>query len=225
MKNPNSQIPNAKSQSSCCRWLLGYSTCVLGALNGTRYSRSFRIWVLGFGIWVLGFALPSAQTLGDVAKREEVRRKQVKTPAKVYTNEDLRGDATPPTAPSSPQADSPASPAAPASAKDQPKQDDKGATDDPKKTEAYWKDRLSKSRSDLDRAKTFAEALQSRINALTTDFAARSDPAQRAQIGTDRQKAIAELDRVKKEIEADTKAIADIQEEARKAGVPAGWVR
>jgi hypothetical protein len=67
--------------------------------------------------------------------------------------------------------------------------------------------------------------LQSRINALTTDFSARSDPAQRAQIGNDRQKALTELDRVKKEIAANTKAIADIQEEARKAGVPAGWVR
>jgi hypothetical protein len=30
--------------------------------------------------------------------------------------------------------------------------------------------------------------LQSRINALTTDFAARSDPAQRAQIGSDRRR-------------------------------------
>jgi hypothetical protein len=185
-----------------------------------------RAWALGFGIWVLGFAVTSAQTLGDVAKREEARRKQVKTPAKVYTNEDLRGDGGAPTpAPASqaaaPNATSPAAPAAGAQAKDE----DKAAVDDPKKTEAYWKDRLAKARGDLDRAKTFADALQSRINALTTDFAARSDPAQRAQIGNDRQKALAELDRVKKEIEANTKAIADIQEEARKAGVPAGWVR
>src|SRR4030095_6147878 len=44
-------------------------------------------------ILALGFAVTSAQTLGDVAKREEARRKQLKTPAKVYTNEDLRGDA------------------------------------------------------------------------------------------------------------------------------------
>jgi hypothetical protein len=107
----------------------------------------------------------------------------------------------------------------------QSKAADKAAADDPKKTEGYWKDRLAKARGDLDRAKTFADALQSRINALTTDFAARSDPAQRAQIGNDRQKALAELDRVKKEIEANTKAISDIQDEGRKAGVPAGWVR
>ena len=186
-----------------------------------------RAWVLGFGIWVLGFSVASAQGLGDVAKREEARRKQVKTPAKVYTNEDLRGDlgaAAPAPAPAT-QASAPnTAPPAPA-AGGQPQEADKTAADDPKKTEAYWKDRVAKARADLDRAKTFADALQSRINALTTDFAARSDPAQRAQIGNDRQKALAELDRVKKEIEANTKAIADIQEEARKAGVPAGWVR
>jgi hypothetical protein len=177
------------------------------------------------GIWILGFAVASAQTLGDIAKKEETRRKQVKAPSKIYTNADLRGDggaAAPlPATETSPNAAQPAPPAAGAP----PKDADKAATEDPKKSEAYWKDRLATARGDLDRAKTFADALQSRINALTTDFAARSDPAQRAQIGNDRQKALAELDRVKKEIEAHTKAIADIQEEARKAGVPAGWVR
>ena len=186
-----------------------------------------KIWVLGFGIWALGFSLTSAQTLGDVAKREEARRKQVKAPSKVYTNEDLRGGdagAAAPAPASQAAAPNAAPPAAPAAGA-QPKDADKADADDPKKTEAYWKDRVAKIRTDLDRAKTFADALQSRINALTTDFSARSDPAQRSQIGNDRQKALAELDRVKKEIEANTKAIADIQEEARKAGVPAGWVR
>jgi hypothetical protein len=176
---------------------------------------------------VMSVSTASAQSLGDVAKREDARRKQVKTPSKVYTNEDLRGDVAPPTTGTSSPQTSPSSTPQPASpsAGTQPKGEEKPAADDPKKSEAYWKDRLAKARGDLDRAKTFADALQSRINALTTDFAARSDPAQRAQIGNDRQKAVAELDRVKKEIEADTKAIADIQEEARKGGVPAGWVR
>ena len=168
----------------------------------------------------------SAQSLGDVAKQEQVRRKAVKQPGKVYTNENLRPSDAPAT-------DVPASPAPPtesaaapgASGAAQPKDDDKAAADDPKKDEAYWKDRLSQARTALDRAKTFADALQSRINALTTDFAARSDPAQRAVIERDKQKAIAELDRVTQEIKDDTKAIGDIQEEARKAGVPAAWYR
>ena len=77
----------------------------------------------------------------------------------------------------------------------------------------------------LDRDSTFAEALQSRINALTTDFVNRDDPAQRTVIERDRQKAVAELDRLKKQISDDRKALADFEEEGRRAGVPPGWLR
>ena len=82
-----------------------------------------------------------------------------------------------------------------------------------------WRERVKAERDALERAKMFADALQSRINALTTDFVNRDDPAQRNVIAADRDKALAEMDRVKKEIEQHTKAIADIQEEARRAGV------
>ena len=171
----------------------------------------------------------SAQSLGDIAKKEEARRKDVKKASKVYTNDDLHSDASAPApaAPApSPQAGASGSGQVPPSASgEQPKAETPAPAEDPKKTEGYWKDRLTKARDDLQRAQTFAEALQSRINALTTDFANRADPAQRAQVERDRQKSLAELDRVKKEIEANTKAITDIQEEGRKAGVPAGWLR
>lgn len=91
--------------------------------------------------------------------------------------------------------------------------------------EAYWRRRITEARAALERSQIFADALQSRINALTTDFVNRDDPAQRAQIELERQRAIAELERVKKEIAEHTQAIADIEEEARKAGVPPGWLR
>jgi hypothetical protein len=77
----------------------------------------------------------------------------------------------------------------------------------------------------LQHDETFAEALQSRINGLTADFSARDDPAQRAVIGKDRQKALDELARLKKAIDSDKKAVADLEEEARRAGVPPGWLR
>jgi hypothetical protein len=77
----------------------------------------------------------------------------------------------------------------------------------------------------LDHNHVLADALQSRINALTADFSARDDPAQRALIGVARQKALDELDRLKKSIRSDQKAIADFQEEARRASVPPGWLR
>lgn len=172
-----------------------------------------------------GATAVSAQSLGDIAKKEEARRKTVKAPAKVITNEDLRADTSsapePPASTAPADATQPAAPNAPAAA--QPAAP--APADDQKKDEAYWKDRLKQARTALDRSKSFADALQSRINALTTDFAARSDPAQRSVIEQDRQKALAELDRVSKEIKDNTKAITDIQEEARKAGVPASWYR
>jgi hypothetical protein len=168
---------------------------------------------------VTSAASASAQALGDVAKKEEARRKTVKTPGKVYTNESLHAEGEPPPAPATDASPTPATPAPAASGAQAP------AADAAKKDEAYWKERLTQARTALDRATTFAEALQSRINALTTDFAGRDDPAQRAKIGSDREKALAELDRVKKEIQDNTKAIADIQEEGRKSGAPAGWLR
>jgi hypothetical protein len=67
--------------------------------------------------------------------------------------------------------------------------------------------------------------MQTRINSLTADFVNRDDPAQRAVIERDRQKSIAELARLTKSVQDTKKAIADLQEEARRAGVPPGWLR
>ena len=90
-------------------------------------------------------------------------------------------------------------------------------------TEEAWHKRITDTRDALSRSQIFAEALQSRINALTTDFVNRDDPVQRDAVAAERQKALSELERVKKEIADHQKAIVTIQEEARRAGVPAGW--
>ena len=85
--------------------------------------------------------------------------------------------------------------------------------------------RVAAARDNLARAQTFQDALQARIAALSTDFVNRDDPAQRNQIAIDRQKALAELDRVRKDITQGQAELASIAEDARRAGVPAGWVR
>ena len=161
-----------------------------------------------------------AQSLADVARAEEARRKAVTKPAKVYTNESLKQDITIP-APTNSSANEPPPTQVPElnlpAGKTEPLP--------PAKDQAYWSSRINAARQAVERSRIFAEALQSRINALTTDFVNRDDPAQRAQLELERQRAIAELERVKKEMAEQTKAIADIEEEARKAGVPPGWLR
>ena len=164
----------------------------------------------------------AAQSLGDLAKQEAERRKNVKTSGKIYTNENVRSDPSSPAPAAAPAAasDTPA----PASAPNPAQAGAPSKADDPK-AEPYWKKRITTARDSLTRAQTFAEALQSRINVLSADFVNRDDPAQRNVIAADRQKATDELARVKGEIAQYQKAIADIQDEARRANVPAGWVR
>jgi hypothetical protein len=164
----------------------------------------------------------SSRPLADVARQEEARRKEVRKPAKVYTNDDLRPDISagvppPPSTtietPSSNSTPSNTTPAAP------------GAAAAPAADQAFWQGRIKAAREQQQRLQIFADSLQSRINALNTDFVNRDDPAQRAKIDDDRRTALAELERVKKELDAQAKAITDIEEEARRAGVPAGWLR
>jgi hypothetical protein len=173
---------------------------------------------------VLVAAMPVfAQSLGDLAKKEEERRKKIHDPAKVYTNKDLGSAPAPSTPPAAPDAAA-ATPAAPAdaAAKDKeaaPKEKD------PARDQAYWAAKGKSLHEAVSRNETYAEALQSRVNALTTDFVNRDDPAQRSVIERNRLKALGELDRLKKEIVAGKKAITDFEEEARRAGVPPGWLR
>jgi hypothetical protein len=207
-------------------------------------------------ILVLGGATAaSAQSLAEIAKKEEERRKALQKPSKVITGEQVKKHLPPPAAapapapaaptpaptpttadleapgtpsgaspgtettassphggPPPPKADAP--PAAPSATAAAPVQDEK-----------YWRQRISNARGLLDRAKVLADAMQSRINALTTEFVARDDPAQRAQLAQDRDRAVVELARLRADVEKFTQSIADIEEEARRAGVPAGWLR
>ena len=164
------------------------------------------------------FTAPAvAQTppLAEVARKEQERRKTQKPAAKVYTKKDLPESAQ--TAP--PPAALPTPAAAQTPAQTEQKRESDG------KDETWWRNRIAAAREELRRNEVFAEALQSRINALSADFVNRDDPFQRAKVGQDRDKAIAELARVKDEIARGKKQIEDIEEEARKAGVPPGWLR
>ena len=92
-------------------------------------------------------------------------------------------------------------------------------------TETDWRTRIADAREAGSRAQILADALQSRINVLAADFVNVDDPAQRSVVAADRDQALAELARVTEEIEQHQQMVIEIQEEARRAGVPAGWVR
>jgi hypothetical protein len=167
-------------------------------------------------VLLAAWASPAAgQSLAAVARKEEARRKDIKQSSRVITNKDLRPVTSVPSPPAAVPAPDPAAPA------EKPADESAAAVQD----EQAWRKKMADARVALERSQMYADALQSKINALWADFTARDDPAQRAQIELERKRALAEQARVKDEIEKQKKAIADLEEEARKAGVPPGWIR
>src|SRR5215467_13873082 len=178
--------------------------------------------VLMTAVTGLGTPRPArSQSLGDVARKEEERRKDVKAPAKVYTNKDL---GAPIQGGSASDAAKPAPSSADAS-KEAAKAGDDKAKDGAVKDQAYWAKRKKDLRERLERGKTQADAMQTRINALSADFASHDDPIQRSAIERDRQRAVDELGHLQQDIKDTQKALTELDEEARKAGVPPGWLR
>jgi hypothetical protein len=158
-------------------------------------------------------------SLGEVALKEAERRKALKAATKVLSNADLPKIAPKPAA----EGTAAAGTAKPETDEEKQKAAEKAKEDE--RDEAWWRQRMTALREELRRNEMFASALQTRISSLTNDFSSVDDPYQRARIAEDRQKAMAEMDRVKADIELQKKKISDAEEEARVQGVPPGWVR
>jgi len=193
-------------------------------MSGYRRAAVVRVCVTALALAASAAPL-HAQSLADVARKEEERRKAVSQSGKVYTNKDLHPA---PSAALPPAAAEPKTDQKTPSEKDATSPDANAAANaasERAKDRAYWSDRLKAVQDQLERDQTYAAALQSRINALTADFVNRDDPVQKGVIERDRLRVIAELDRLKQALPNDKKAIDGLLEEARRAGVPAGWLR
>ncbi len=181
-----------------------------------------------------------AQSLAEIARQEKLRREALAekataegTEPQVYSIADLRGggrlttsaaetlrpeaspagtDATPPDQDAPETAEAPMDQDAPETA--EAPMDEEG-----------WRNRITTVRRAQERAQLLAQALQNRVDGLWAEFTGRDDPAQRSVIEQDRIAALDELDRTNAEIQQLNQDVRDIQEEARRAGVPPGWLR
>jgi len=156
-------------------------------------------------------------SLGELARREAVRRRAMPPPARSMTNADL---GPMPVRPPARRAGS-----TPAGAADVPPPPRQMPTDQPTRDEAWWHARMESAMAALERDRVLVAALESRIAALTRDVSNRDDPVQRASLMADRVRAVAELDRMRLQIDTDTQALAALEEEARTAGVLPGGLR
>ncbi len=178
---------------------------------------------------VLGGSVAYGQSLVDLSRKEEERRKTIKAPAKVYTIQDVqKASGADPTVPQ-PAAPAATGAAAPAAAKPAeaaaPKEGAAPPPEQAAKDEAYWRGVFADARDKLDRSNGFLSALKVQYDMLASRFAATSDAAERGALVAQMEKVQAEIDRLQLDIGQQSKDLADLEEQARKAGVPAGWIR
>jgi hypothetical protein len=166
---------------------------------------------------LLGVWEKPAASLGEVALREAVRRQAMNASLRKLTDADIGP------APARPPAPKPPATATAGSAAEEGKPGEKPP--EPVKDETWWRARITAARAALERDKLLVDALDNRVSTLTRDAVNRDDPVQRAALIQERLRALEELETMRKQVAADTQAIADIEEEARKAGIPPGWIR
>jgi hypothetical protein len=151
-------------------------------------------------------------SLGELALREAVRRQVAPAPVRSVTVDDLEQAPPRPVRPSPP-------PTAGTMVEEVP------PPTDPARGETWWRARMTEARTELERKRILVTALEGRVAALTREVANRDNPVERAALVADRLKALEELDTTQQELAAAAQAITDIEDEARRAGVPPGWLR
>ena len=187
------------------------------------------IMLLGIGWLTTG---PSAQGLGDVARREAARRQQV-TAGKKYTNEDVR-EAAPAAAPVSsspasapagaPEAVPPGTSASPAptegeGAKPAARDDVKSAEE--KRGEQFWRDKAKATRAERDKTSAVVDGIKQRLESLDEQLrnGAGSSHAQ------EREVTLRALEKAEYSAKSLKEEWARLEARAQAAKVPADWLR
>jgi hypothetical protein len=167
------------------------------------------------GVLVAGVAVSSAQSLADVARTEEARRQKIAKPAKVYTDEDVQKYA-----PVTPGSQAAATTVTALDANGKPIGQQAAAEGLPA-DEAGWRARLQNARDGMDRNRLLVSALEQQARSASR----RAGTPEGDEPADDSSSRAAEIKRLKAEMDAFRATLANADEDARKAGVPPGWVR
>lgn len=162
-------------------------------------------------------AAPLSDDLAALARKEKARRAALTKPAKVYTETD-RGEG----APAKPSSPDPAASATPARTVAVP--------ESTAGLEASWRTRAQRVREALAAAEKALAQMEKEFVTFRSDLTQVS--AAEAQDPLRLQKRDQKIAEMNKQIEAQKaavsearKAIVNFEDEARRAGVPAGWLR
>ena len=182
--------------------------------------RYLRALVLAATSLLLAFTIDAAAqqpSLAELARQQRAQRSSAQK--KVYTNEDI---------PAPSISGTPAEPAAEqAEQKEAPKEDAAAAKQPtPEEQEKEYRDKFAKLKEDLDMQERKLDVLQRELNLMQQQF--YSDPNQQLQQELTREninKRVEDIEAQKGVVEKAKQAIADLETELQRKGLPAGWAR
>jgi hypothetical protein len=179
---------------------------------------------------ILAWMAAPPKSLGEGAQREAFRRQLAGKPHATLTNigQPMEIPLVPPAATGDEQTTQATGDTASAKPDDKTKPGaDQAAQKDQasQKDEKWWREKVTTANDTLKRDQMMGDALQTKINALKRDSVNFDDPNKQRDARDQLQAAIAELDRNQKIVEEDKKAVAAIQEDARRMNVPSAWIR
>jgi hypothetical protein len=146
------------------------------------------------------------RSLADAAAREAIRRNVVAPSVASFDNSTLPSSGGPDIPPTEP----PASPPETAIVVD---------------NEQSWRDRLTLLQDGIAHDEAEVAAVERRLALLQRQVSAQDDPAQQAAMRDEIQRAFEVLAELARRIEVGRRAVGDLREEARRRGVPPGWLR
>jgi hypothetical protein len=180
---------------------------------------SLLVLVVGVSLGLLAVLPAETQDLAELARKEKERRAKVANPTKVLVEEDAKADASgnkpgalttmPEPSPGSPR---PAAVAAPDAQK------------------AGWKARSAEARSAIQRAQDALAAAEREVEAYGSDRAVLSakeaqDPMRLQKREATLRDLIAKANLQREALANAKKAQVALEEEARRSGIPPGWLR
>jgi type IV secretory pathway VirB10-like protein len=187
---------------------------------------------IGF-VGLLAPPLAAQSPLADAAKKAEEQRKTSDAgkptgdtkdakplATKAYTNKDLTSAPAPAIRETASSTDSaPTS----ASADESARADEYRKT--AKKDEAYWKARMRELQIAADASRIHLTAMERRAASLSADFKSSDVVSDRLALRRELEYTQTEVTRLKAAALIDKNAISTLEEEARRASVPPGWLR
>lgn len=178
---------------------------------------------------VLAAAAAHAQSLADVARQEQERRRTIETPARVYTDADVHKNAPLTTAAARPQPAAENAAAAAGEAGDKAAPDQAGAakdaTKEPPKDEAGWRARVEGAREDLARSRRLLTAMEQQLVGLGIQASSAAIAGQKGPDEARQQETAREVERLRADVQKAAEVLSKVEGDARDKGVPPGWVR